>query len=290
MKEVLRITRTAVAPRLAWTAALAVVANGCLSDPAQHATSTGGAATASASTMTSTSTSTTDASSTSAGALPGFGEICTAALECGPGLICSATSDAFTITRTFAAPICVVECDPAENLCGPGSQGLCSKATGSPPRGLCVRYCDAAGTNACPDGQLCEMSFGTNIGICRPRCIEHGCERNEAGFGACHADGSCQQGAAEPVPEEACVAAATCVCFPKAGSGGTCRIACQSDADCPVQPDTGTKMVCPCCEGATIPAFGFCAVPCEGPGAADCAELALGCSTTKTVDGLHVCE
>lgn len=108
----------------------------------------------------------------------------------------------------------------------------------------------------------------------------------ESGFSTCTADGFCFPTAGEPSPEKECIETSQCVCYP-GYLGGTCAIACRTDRDCPVQPDTGLQMICPGPSDAVIPTYSFCAVPCGITDA--CATLGLVCGTDPIAGASAVC-
>lgn len=257
---------------------VAVMASGCISSPAKHQTgsgSSGGGA---------------DASSASGPpALPEFGAPCTEDLQCADGLVCSSERTGTLLTNYMPRPLCVATCGDLDSVCGPGSRGICLDDHEPETPGYCLRFCDAT-TEAgrCPEGTECELRFNQPVGFCKTTCIDSGdCSKNEVGFGHCHADGSCLPNEGEDNPASACTPTSQCICYP-GGDVGTCAIGCRTDADCPVQTETGIQMICAGPSDAAIPSYSFCSVPCSTT--ADCGPLNLECTTDALAGTKKVCD
>jgi hypothetical protein len=228
------------------------------------------------------------------GALPGFGESCAPSDVCAEGLTCSSLISGFPITRIFARPVCIELCSTLNAPCGPGSRGVCtSRGQGEDPPGVCIRMCNADNAaSSCPDDQACVFVMTNGLaGDCRPSCGGGvGCAENEAAYDECDPSGHCLPYEVEAEPAAVCTADNKCTCHPETSTGGTCRIACTSNADCPVQVETGVQMICPADEAAVvIPASSYCGVPCDVGGDSVCAPLGLVCDPTLVVQGRAMC-
>lgn len=230
-----------------------------------------------------------------AGALPGFGEPCLDDGRCADGLECASKwglSDVVVMSgqRRWT---CVAPCAKEGELCTPGSGdivGLClDTLTQKGP--ACVRVCDATtASSGCPDGFSCwQFAAGGGFGLCFDGCTSDADCKLHPLLKKCGLDRVCNISPPPADPTLACTLTSTCFCYPVATSGGTCRIACEKDSDCPVHTPSGRKMVCPMATGV-MPTYASCAVPCDSPGSDSvCEAMGLTCSAQQPWNGSYVC-
>lgn len=228
-----------------------------------------------------------------AGPLPGFGESCSPERGCADGLRCASEYGLVDVVVMSSQRwwTCVEPCTTEGTFCEPGGLlGLCLE-TLSDQGPACVRMCDATSPSlGCPDGSECwQFSGGEGFGFCVARC------RSDADctllplLRKCGLDGLCSVVSPPPDPTQRCSASSACLCHPVPTDGGTCRIACQSDADCPVHGPSGLQMVCPVTPGV-MPTFANCEVPCQVPGPDPvCGAIGLRCSPDQPWAGAFTC-
>ncbi|MCB9588256.1 MAG: hypothetical protein H6718_22805 [Polyangiaceae bacterium] len=223
------------------------------------------------------------------GGIKPWGAHCQSSDECGKDLFCTkdmSTAGSFALYVNVNAPSCASACDAAEPGCmGPnGKTGTC---VGVGKNGACIQQCDIefAGYQ-CVTGNQCsaEWTF-SGFGTCSIKCQQDSdCSYMDEAT-KCRADGLCDF-SADPQPLDDC-SQANCSCYPDPfGTKGTCRIPCENDGDCPTHTASGKQMFCPI-SNPNQPAYGFCIIPCDNPGAADptCDPLGLKCATFEGKDG-----
>lgn len=282
-------SRRAVAP------ALALVAAACVVPPSFEGYEGAGQPPRDAGADTEDSGADAAADGAEAGPLPGFGEECAADGRCGPGLECASAwglSDVVVMAGQTRWT-CVAPCAADGDVCSPEGTtelGLClDTLTSKGP--ACVKVCDASNQQAgCAEGFSCwQFSGGGGFGFCVAACKAKADCKLLPAFDECGLDGICSSLPRPSDPTLACGAATPCFCHPLPAGGGTCRIACEQDSDCPTHTPTGLQMVCPLV-ASSHPTYGSCAVPCDAPGPDPvCSAMGLVCSEFGAWNGKYTC-
>ncbi len=119
--------------------------------------------------------------------------------------------------RAVRAAACGLD-NPDGSVCGEDfncAGGTCAKSSPDDPEGICATPCDSDAD--CSAGETCAS------GVCLPACASHA---------GCDAGAVCQDGACRVV---GCTDGTECpegTACPAAGEGRSCRVTCNSDAEC----------------------------------------------------------
>lgn len=212
-----------------------------------------------------------------------WGAHCQRSEECGQDLFCTndmSTAGTFALYVSVNAPSCASACDSNDPGCtGPnGEDGTC---IGVGQNGACIQTCDVEFSGyECGTGNQCSAEWSWDgVGVCSIKCKQDSDCSYIDNATKCRADGICDF-STEPQPLDDC-SQADCSCYPDPFSDqGTCRIPCENDNECPVHSASGKQMFCPN-DNPNQPAYSFCIIPCDNPGAADptCDPLGLKCAT-----------
>ncbi|MCA9632236.1 MAG: hypothetical protein KC766_31505 [Myxococcales bacterium] len=226
---------------------------------------------------------------TADGGIKPWGAHCQSSGECGAELFCTkdmSTAGSFALYVGVNAPSCASACDANSPGCtGPnGKDGTC---VGVGQNGACVPTCDVEFSGfECRMGSECSAEWSwSGVGVCSIKCKQDSDCSYIDNATKCRADGICDF-SADPQPLDDC-SQADCSCYPDAFSDkGTCRIPCGNDSDCPTHTASGKQMFCPS-SSPNQPAYSFCIIPCDNPGAADptCDPLGLKCATFEGKTG-----